>query len=220
MLKKLVLSVVLSLSALAASAVVVVDDTTKVTRENASNVDFGTTAVSSGVVYTDGFATFEQGSLMTVNNGLGVLPAGGSDAYWSIWSYTCNCGSTTYTNGPGTLSFESGVAYVGFLWGSPDLYNKVTFWSDDTQIGSYTGADITKTQLGKPDYSAYFNFYAEDDAPITKVTFNSTGRSLETDNFSYSVSAVPEPSTALMMLVGALMFGSIAIKRQHYNSRQ
>lgn len=213
-----------SVSALASASTFVDASSTTSQVASAVTVDLGTTptcAVSlncnapvvGDTVFSDGFATFTDGVLSTSTSSLGHSVAGGDGAFWSVYSGEEH-GLNLTPNGPGALTFASGVAYVGFLWGSPDLYNTVTFWSNGTQLASFNGsAAAPASQLGNAGFSSYFNFYADGSDLITSVTFSSTGIAFETDNFAYSVTAVPEPGSYAMMLAGLGLMGVIARRR-------
>lgn len=196
-----------------ASASTFVDTVNNTSQESSVvNVDFGTTTAGSAalgdVVFSDGFATFTDGALYISNSGsVTESPDGGTGSFWSVGT------SPAAQTGPGTLTFASGVAYVGFLWGSPDLYNTVTFWSNGTQLASFTGASSGTTAYGQ-DVSTYFNFYADGSDLVTSVTFASSNNAFETDNFAYTVTAVPEPESYAMMLAGLGLMGFIARRRK------
>lgn len=111
-----------------------------------------------------------------------------------------------------TMSFAAGTKYVGFLWGSVDTYNTVTFFDGVTAIAAFTGGPgglgVNQVPSGNGDQSVaqYFNFYA---SSITSVEFKSGGNAFEIDN----VSAVPEPETYALMLAGLVGIGFMVRRR-------
>lgn len=145
--------------------------------------------LSGGTVYAEDkpFADIPAGSILGGN----FLAAG------------VTAGSTA------TLSFTgAGVAYVSFLWGSPDTYNLLTV---NTTAGSQV---FTATSLGfsisngSQSFSQPVAFTAVAGTRITGLTFtNSPGRdAFEVANFSLgTVTPVPEPETAAMLLAGLLV---------------
>jgi hypothetical protein len=91
---------------------------------------------------------------------------------------------------------------VNIYVGSLDSYNTISFGGPGA--ASYTGADLAaltgasdngNQQSGSSNGLFEFSFAA----PVTSVTFSSTQNSLEVASVS---SAVPEPSTWAMMLIG------------------
>lgn len=115
---------------------------------------------------------------------------------------------------PAILTFTAPVSYLSFLWGSPDTYNVLTLF---TNQGSYT---YSATSLGFPvtdgdqSFSDYVQFTATAGETISRVSFtnNPSIDAFEVANFS--VTAVPEPATWGMMLVGFGMIGATARYRR------
>ncbi len=208
-----------TVSVIASAATFNVDNVNKTSQvTSAVKVDFGTTTAgkseSGDVVFSQGLATFTDGALWaaSVENKY-TAPVGGSDSFWSVGI------SPDEQDGPGVLTFAQGVSYVGFLWGSPDSYNNVTFFGQSNNvIKTFAGDQVTST-LGRG--SKYFNFYADATESVAKVVFSSStyfGNAFETDNFAYSVSAVPEPESYAMMLAGLGLMGFIARRRNKSTS--
>jgi hypothetical protein len=108
---------------------------------------------------------------------------------------------------PAVLTFTQPVTFLSFLWGSPDTYNVVTLVSSAaTYTFSAAGLGFAVTD-GNQAFSQYAQFVASAGETIRSVTFsNSPARdAFEVANFS--VTAVPEPGTWGLMLVG---FGMVA----------
>ena len=158
-------------------------------------------------------ATYKDGSIYLASiGGETATPVGATGGFWSS-------GVTPDTqDGPGTVSFSTAVKYYGFLWGSPDGYNDVSFsiLNTATNISStvtINGAIAPLPGNGDQAFSAYLNFYAGVNEQITGVTFASTQNAFETDNHSFSVTAVPEPETYAMLLAGLGLMGTIVRRR-------
>jgi hypothetical protein len=176
----------------------------------AYTIDFGVSAVNNsapasgalpngvqggvGYSYTGG-ALFNFDSSSSLPNGTSARPPGSTGNFWSIGT------SPAAQQGPGVVSFSSGVSYFGFLWGSPDAYNTVSFFDGDNLLGSFTGAAILIPPNGDQSYSRYFNAFAGAGELITRVTFSSGQNAFETDNHAFAT-PVPEPETYAMMLAG------------------
>jgi hypothetical protein len=140
--------------------------------------------------------------------GTTARPLGSVDNFWSVGK------SPLIQRGPGTVNFSTGLEYVGFLWGSVDSTNKVSFYSGGNKIASLTGNDVANGSFGT--VNKYMNFFSTSNLAITKVIFEAGTNSFETDNFA--VSAVPEVETYAMMLAGLGLMGTIARRRNKYKT--
>jgi hypothetical protein len=210
----------LAFSAHALTASVTADTFSNVV--GASTVDFGIGAVSNTGALADGLpagtlggvqfnysggALFNFESSSNLPNGTSARPPGSTDNFWSIGV------SPTAQNGPGVASFASGLSYFGFLWGSPDAYNTVSFYDGSTLLGSFNGSAILAPPDGDQRYSRYFNVFAGQNEAITSVKFESTSNAFETDNHAF-VAAIPEPEIYAMMLAGLGLMGFVAGRRR------
>lgn len=154
-------------------------------------------ALPSGPGYSySGGALFNFDSSSSLPNGISARPPGSTGNFWSI-------GITPVAQqGPGVVSFSTPVSYFGFLWGSPDTYNTVSYYDGTQLLGSFNGSVIQPpTANGDQSYSKYFNAYAGAGEVITSVTFTSGSNAFETDNDAF-VSAIPEPETYALLLAG------------------
>ncbi len=177
------------------------------TQAGAFTIDFGVSpinntgpvsgALPSGPGYTySGGALFNYDASSSLPNGISARPPGSDGNFWSIGI------SPVAQQGPGVVSFSAPVSYFGFLWGSPDTYNTVSFYDGSLLLGSFNGSVIQPpTANGDQTYARYFNAYAGAGEEITSVTFTSGSNAFETDNNAF-VSAVPEPETYAMLLAG------------------
>lgn len=114
------------------------------------------------------------------------------------------------------FTFAAGTTYVGFLWGSVDEGNRVTFYdTNSVAIASYTGGTQglanfqVPTGTGLQSESLYFGFSS---SSIGSARFSSLTNSFEIDNLS-AVAAVPEPETYALMLGGLAAIGFVARRR-------
>jgi hypothetical protein len=137
--------------------------------------------------------------------GITAQPVGSTGNFWSV-------GPSGAQTTPGEVTFAA-ASYYGFLWGSPDTYNTVSFFNGDTLLASYDGNVVLDPANGDQAYSRYFNFYASGGDVITKVTFSSTQNAFETDNHAL-IAAVPEPESYAMMLAGLGLLGFMARRRR------
>ena len=181
-------------------------NTSSVVGNSAPNdVIYSGAAQGNSFQYVDG-GLYNNTALIS---GVAARPVGSTDNYLSV-------GNSGTSSGPTTLTFTKGLSYFGFLWGSPDAYNQVTFWNGNTQLGSYNGSAVLAPPNGNQSFSSFFNVSTLGNDVITKVTFASSGMAFETDNHAF-VTAVPEPETYAMMLAGLGLMASIARRRKSRN---
>jgi len=174
-----------------------------------TNIDFTSAATGTVSNYVASNATFNFGAVYDASVPQSAQPSGATGNFWSV-------GTSSEQVGPGTVTLSTPVKYYGFLWGSSDIYNTVTFSVFNTLLGStsysLTGLDVP-SGTGDQSISRYLNVFAGNDETITGISFSSTGNAFETDNHAYSVTAVPEVETYAMMLAGLGLMGTIARRR-------
>lgn len=111
--------------------------------------------------------------------------------------------SESVSNGVATYSSANAITSLSFDWGTPDDYNTLTFYNGATVVGSPISGG------GKSAGVFTYTFAASDH--VTSVSFGSTNRAFEIDNLS--VTAVPEPATWGLMLVGFGLVGFASRRR-------
>ncbi len=108
---------------------------------------------------------------------------------------------------PATLSFVAPLTYLSFLWGSPDQYNALTV---TTNVASYA-FDVRNLNFAVTDgnqaFSQYVQFAASAGETISSVSFTNIPAADAFEVANFTVTAVPEPATWGMMLLG---FGMVA----------
>jgi hypothetical protein len=108
---------------------------------------------------------------------------------------------------PAILTFKAPVNFLSFLWGSPDTYNLLTIVSS-TGNYSFTAQGLGFSQTnGNQAFSQYAQFTADAGETIQSVVFSNLPAQDAFEVANFSVTAVPEPATWGMMLVG---FGMVA----------
>jgi hypothetical protein len=196
----------------AASAATVDDGTFTI---SASNPGAQLTSNVAGAVTFATSATFSgySGSVVTPVATIsgGALNPGGSTNPGAGPNYLA-----TYSGNPETISFGSTQSYLGFLWGSVDPSNTVTFYNGATEIASYTGAQLNSS-VGLayyPNPASYVDFAADNAGSyFNKVVLSEAVTYFETNNYA-TVSAVPLPA-ALPMFGAALMgLGGLGLKKK------
>ena len=151
---------------------------------------------------SDGGVSGSNYVIQTGSNGIGADPAVGDqgDPYLSVL-------------GEGTANFSfAGLSSLGLDYGSADDYNtfRITYANGD--YSELTGTQIITTppadgNQGSARTNGRLTFSALSGNAITGLTLTSSGNSLEVDNFGVK-SAVPEPGTWAMMLIG---FGAVGV---------
>jgi len=151
-------------------------------------------------VFSIGDWTFTAGAGALIDIGSSST---GAQPFQTTGSYLSVTGS-----GSENVSFSARNS-VSFFWGSLDTYNTISF-SDGT---SFTGTDIAAdTGLlatgcqNLTDCNRYFTFTG---ANLTGFTLSSSSNSFEITN----ISAVPEPGTWTMMILGFFGVGFMAYRR-------
>lgn len=117
---------------------------------------------------------------------------------------------------PATLTFTSPVSYLGFLWGSPDLYNLLTIISTDiSQVFTVASLGFSVTD-GNQAFSQYVQFASAPGSKITGVVFSNTPAQDAFEVANFSVNTIPEASTYALMLAGLGIVGFVARRRRNY----
>lgn len=118
---------------------------------------------------------------------------------------------------PATLTFlDGGVSFVSFLWGSPDVYNKLTVTSTGgfTQVFDSTNITFASTN-GNQAYSQYVQFTGLAGSKITSLSFNNVPSTDAFESANYSITPVPEPETYALLLAGLGAVGFVARRRRN-----
>jgi hypothetical protein len=139
------------------------------------------------------------------------------------WAAPPNDTSNYLTVGPGsgqstpvTITLGTLHRYFGYYGGSPDWYNYVELWRDNTQITSFSGTQLS-TLAGDPNPTGdqslgfYWNIWAQNSGEyFNKIVLGSTINAFETDNHAFAV--VPIPAAVWLFVSG--LFGLIGLSRQ------
>ena len=106
-----------------------------------------------------------------------------------------------------TLNFTAPATYASFLWGSPDVYNRLTVTTDRNSY-DFTAASLNfAVRDGNQAFSQYVQFAATAGETIRSLSFTNVPNVDAFEVANFTVTAVPEPATWGLMLVG---FGMVA----------
>jgi len=145
--------------------------------------------------------------------GVAAEPAGDSSVFGAAEPGT----NALFSANPG---FE--LKTLSFYLGSLDSFNTLSFLHNGTLITSFTGNQLTVPNPANGDQSdgdtnrRYFFSMAAGDG-VNQVLFSTGGAGFEFDNIAAAISAVPEPETWAMMILG---FGLIGLTLRNGRRRQ
>jgi hypothetical protein len=181
---------------------------TGATFNSVSAQPYGTTG-SSGP-FLDGGATF-SGSGVVMNNGsqgslgLYATPYGDATNYMAVLG-----------GGSEEIAFSALKSSFGLYWGSVDTYNSLAFYNGDTLVATISGADVAPPMTangGQTDYASNGYVLLSALPQFDRVVAASSSNSFEFDNVVAGTSAVPEPSTWAMLLIGFTGLGYAGFRR-------
>ena len=129
--------------------------------------------------------------------------------------------TTTYlTTGVGsvTLTLPGQEMYFGLLWGSVDSYNTLSFYNGLNFVGSVTGSQVTSNADGdQGEQGTYYVNITSTDS-FNTVVASSSQYAFEFDNLAYNASAVPEPSSVVLSLLGVIGVFTYRLKRRNVSA--
>ena len=204
-MRKMILSLLFASATVLGSTAALADAT--LTSGGTATFTEGTGGLGAGETL---YASFSPGSTGGVNpimiysgspSGIAADPAvgGQGDPYLAVLA-----------NQTATFSFAGGLSQLGLDYGSADTYNFFQLFFSDGNNQILSGQNIIDFGTADGNQTAArtngrLTFFAGAGPSITGLTLTSNANSLEADNFGV-VSAVPEPGTWAMMLLG---FGAI-----------
>jgi PEP-CTERM motif len=170
---------------------------------------YGST-ISSGW-FLDGGASF-SGSGVVMNNGgqgsdgLYATPYGDATNYLAVLG-----------GGSEQIAFSALKSSFGLYWGSVDTYNSLTFYNGNVPVATISGANVDpplEANGGQTDYASNGYVLISGLPQFDRVVAASSSNSFEFDNVvAGGASAVPEPSTWAMLLLGFAGLGYAGFRR-------
>ena len=132
-------------------------------------------------------------------DGSGASPDYGDDnaiVHWSLGTHALN--NTTMS----WLNFAADQSSLTLAWGSPDTYNYLEFYSDNTLVGSVNGSQVINAGAQRGVSLAWVT---ASDMVFDQVKFISTRNAFEFANVSST--PVPAPASLALLLAGVAMVG-------------
>ena len=148
------------------------------------------------------------GSILNSDQPFADIPAGSI-----VGGNFLSAGPTT--TAPSTVTFDSGIDYISFLWGSPDTYNRLTVITTAGDV-NFTAAGLGfSVTNGDQSFSQYVQFTADAGVDILGLAFTNSPKinAFEVANFSVTA-PVPEPETYVLMLAGLGAVGFMSRRRR------
>jgi hypothetical protein len=158
---------------------------------------------------------------VTLTKGTGQIVTGSMSGDWAAPAYPGgtpdpNSYLALETGQSSTIAFGGSFTGVEIYIGSLDSYNTISFsnkisFTGTTLASMATGGAVADGNQTAGSSNGLFYFVFSPDEAVTSVTLGSNGNSLEVAGIS--VSAIPEPATWAMMLIGFTGLGYAAFRR-------
>ncbi|MBN3948643.1 MAG: PEP-CTERM sorting domain-containing protein [Nostoc sp. NMS7] len=186
--------------------------------EGATTINFNSGAATD----PNGFVTYSatNGIVQGSVDSQYATPFGDTSKYLTVAPQGAQANGKDIAGNTGneTITFAKAINYFGLYWGSIDAYNFVDVYSGGNLLKTFSGADVpgapaNGAQSGSAN-NVYVNLLADTGETFDKVVLRSTGLAFETDNHSYRLASVPEPTATLGLLAFGIMSAGSFVKRK------
>ena len=148
-----------------------------------------------------GYSTATSGAVNIYNGADGLMSGISAPPPGDLTNYVAVLGG-------GSLTLTTpAIKLLSVYMGSPDAYNSIRFNFSDNTSELLSGAQLAGGAFGGDQSIGRRMTYTFGDKTVTSVVFASSQNSFEFDNIA-TVSAVPEPATWAMMIMGFGLAGS------------
>lgn len=148
-----------------------------------------------------GYSTATTGPVSIYNGADGLMSGISAPPPGDLTNYVAVLGG-------GSLTLTTpAIKLLSVYMGSPDAYNSILFNFSDNTSELLNGAQLAGGAFGGDQSIGRRMTYTFGDKTVTSVVFASSQNSFEFDNIA-TVSAVPEPATWAMMIMGFGLAGS------------
>lgn len=188
------------------------------TADASSAHDFGDAHISGVVSRVPIIANMGDGLTVSISfSGTSALVDGNTGYGWEpvVSGHNMSGNYLAAISGSVTMAMSSGQSTFDFIWGSVDANNSIAFFNGNTQIASFTGAQVLAQTHGNPAYST-----ARTQVAFAGQTFDrvvATGsQPFELTLLNSSVAAPTPPGISIVPapapvpLLGATLFGNFA----------
>ena len=190
------------------AATVTIDSTPFLDKANSLSIPGGASFVPSPY---SGVGLIKSNSLPNVGGSVAKSPYGDKTTpYWFVEGRTNDADFPA--NSPVTMFLNSVRTSFSMLWGSPDVYNVLTFALGGTTVFTLDGSALGATFSGDKTFEGPTSWVGVTGLKFDSVSFASSGNGFTKNAFELgNIAAVPLPAGGLLLLTA---IGGLAAARR------